>query len=46
MQAKIITSFDCLSESYFLAKSRSIVSNLTANAHYPEPLAVQFPTLA
>lgn len=40
MQAKLITSFKRLSESYFLAKAGSIVSNLTAYAHNQEPSAV------
>jgi hypothetical protein len=46
MQAKLITTFDRLSEPDFLAKSGTIVSSLTANAHYPEPWSVQVATLA
>ena len=46
MQAKLITTFDRLSESDFLAKSGAIVTALTGNAHYPEPWVVQVPTLA
>ena len=46
MQAKLITTFDHLNESDFLAKAGTIVTNLTANANYPEPWAVQVATLA
>lgn len=46
MQAKLITTFDHLSEADFLAKSGIIVISLTANTHYPEPWVVQVPTLA
>jgi hypothetical protein len=46
MQAKLITTFDNLSEADFLAKSGTIVSSLTANPHYPEPWVVQVPSLA
>ncbi len=46
MQAKLITTFDHLNESAFLAKAGTIVTNLTANANYPEPWAVQVATLA
>ena len=46
MQAKLITTFDRLSEPDFLAKSGTIVTALTANAHYPEPWVAQVPTLA
>jgi len=46
MQAKLITTFDHLNESDFLAKAGTIVTNLTANANYPEPWAVQVNTLA
>ncbi len=45
MQAKLMTTFDRLSEPDFLAKAGSIVTNLTANTHYPEPWVVQVPTL-
>jgi len=46
MQAKLITTFDHLNESDFLAKAGTIMTNLTANANYPEPWAVQVATLA
>ena len=46
MQAKLITTFDRLSEPDFLAKSGAIVTALTANPHYPELWVVQVPTLA
>jgi len=46
MQAKLINTFDHLNEADFLAKAGTIVSNLTANANYPEPWAVQVSTLA
>ena len=46
MQAKLITTFECLNESDFLAKAGTIVTNLTANPNYPEPWAVQVATLA
>ena len=46
MQAKLITTFDRLNESDFLAKAGTIVTNLTANPNYPEPWAVQVATLA
>jgi hypothetical protein len=46
MQSKLITTFDRLSEPDFLAKSGSIITNLTGNSHYPEPWVVQVPTLA
>ena len=46
MQAKLITTFDSLSEPDFLAKSGTIVSSLTANPNYPEPWMVQVPSLA
>ena len=46
MQAKLITTFDSLSEADFLAKSGTIVSNLSANPFYPEPWLVQVPSLA
>ena len=45
MQAKLITTFDSLSEPDFLAKSGTIVSSLTANPNYPEPWMVQVPSL-
>ncbi len=45
MQAKLITTFDSLSEPDFLAKSGTIVSSLTANPNYPEPCMVQVPSL-
>jgi len=46
MQAKLITTFDPLNESSYLAKAGTIVTALTANVYYPEPWAVQVPTLA
>ena len=46
MQAKLITTFDSLSEPDFVAKSGTIVSSLTANPNYPEPWVVQAPSLA
>jgi hypothetical protein len=46
MQAKLITTFDHLNESDFLAKAGTIVTDLTANPNYPEPWAVQVSTLA
>ena len=46
MQAKLITTFDHLSEPDFLAKAGAIVTALTANAQYPEPWAAQVATLA
>ena len=46
MQAKLITTFDHLNESDFLAKAGTIVTNLTANPNYPEPWALQVATLA
>ena len=46
MQAKLITTFDSLSEASYLAKAGSIVTALTANAYYPEPWVAQVPTLA
>ncbi len=46
MQAKLITTFDPLSEPDFLAKAGTIINALTANAYYPEPWVVQVPTLA
>ena len=46
MQAKLITTFERLNESDFLAKAGTIVTNLTANPNYPEPWAVQVATLA
>ena len=46
MQAKLITTFDSLSESDFLAKAGTIINALTANADYPEPWVAQVPTLA
>ena len=46
MQAKLITTFDRLSEAEFLAKTGTIVMSLTANSYYPEPWAAQVPTLA
>ena len=45
MQAKLITTFDRLNESDFLAKAGTIVTNLTANPNYPEPWALQVATL-
>jgi hypothetical protein len=46
MQVKLITTFERLNESDFLAKAGTIVTNLTANPNYPEPWAVQVATLA
>ena len=46
MQAKLITMFDSLSETSYLAKAGSIVTALTANVYYPEPWVAQVPTLA
>ena len=46
MQAKLITTFDRLSEPDFLAKAGAIVTALIGNTHYPEPWEVQVPTLA
>ncbi|RIZ70142.1 MAG: fibronectin type III domain-containing protein [Methylococcales bacterium] len=45
MQAKLITTFDSLNESSYLAKAGAIVTALTANVCYPEPRVVQVPTL-
>lgn len=46
MKAKLIVTFNHLSESDFLAKSGSIILSLTGNVHYPEPWIAQAPTLA
>ena len=46
MQAKLMTTFDRLSEPDFLAKSGRIVTHLTDNSHYPKSWVVQIATLA
>ena len=46
MQAKLIISFEHLSESDFLVKAETIISALTNNSHYVEPWPPQAPTLA
>jgi|APCry1669188910_1035180.scaffolds.fasta_scaffold09731_4 hypothetical protein len=45
MQAKLIVSFDRLSEVEYLAKAEFILASLTENPNYPEPWAAQVPTL-
>lgn len=46
MQAKLIISFEHLSESDFLVKAETIVTAMTGNSHYAEPWPPQAPTLA
>ena len=46
MQAKLIISFEHLSESDFLVKAETIVAALTGNSHYVLPWPPQAPTLA
>jgi hypothetical protein len=45
MQAKLIISFQRLSEAEFQAKAGRIIAALTGNPHYPEPWPPQVPTL-
>ncbi|MFM8332019.1 MAG: fibronectin type III domain-containing protein [Candidatus Methylumidiphilus sp.] len=46
MQAKLIISFQRLSEADFQAKAGHIIAALTANPHYPEPWLPQVPSLS
>jgi hypothetical protein len=46
MQAKLIISFQRLSEADFQAKAGHIVASLTGNSHYPEPWPAQVPSLS
>jgi len=46
MQAKLIISFEHLSEPDFLVKAENIVTAMTGNSHYSEPWPPQAPTLA
>jgi hypothetical protein len=46
MQAKLIISFEHLSESDFLVKAETIITSMTGNSHYPEPWPPQAPSLA
>jgi len=46
MQAKLIISFEHLSESDFLVKAETIITAMTDNSHYVEPWPPQAPTLA
>jgi len=45
MQAKLIISFQRLSEADFQAKAGHILASLTGNPHYPEPWPPQVPAL-
>jgi hypothetical protein len=45
MQAKLIISFQRLSEADFQAKAGHILASLTGNPHYPQPWAAQAPSL-
>ena len=45
MQAKLIISFQRLSEADFQAKAGHIIAALAANPHYPEPWPPQVPAL-
>jgi hypothetical protein len=45
MQAKLIISFQRLSEADFQAKAGHIIASLTGNPHYPEPWPPQAPSL-
>ena len=46
MQAKLIISFEHLSEPDFLVKAETIIAALTGNSHYAEPWPPQAPSLA
>lgn len=46
MQAKLIISFQRLSEADFQAKAGHIIASLTGNPHYPEPWPPQVPSLS
>ena len=46
MQAKLILTFERLSEADLQAKAGTIISSLTDNTHFPEPWLPQLPTLA
>ena len=46
MQAKLIISFEHLSEPDFLVKAETIITALTGNSHYAEPWPPQAPSLA
>jgi hypothetical protein len=46
MQAKLIISFQRLSEADFQAKAGHIIASLTGNPHYPEPWPPQAPSLS
>lgn len=46
MQAKLIITFERLSESDFQTKAGVIVAALTGNANFPEPWPAQVPSLA
>jgi hypothetical protein len=46
MQAKLIISFEHLSESDFLVKAETIIAAMTGNSHYAEPWPPQAPSLA
>ena len=46
MQAKLMITFDHLSESDFLAKSGTIVSAVTTNINFPVPWLPQIPSLS
>ena len=46
MQAKLIITFENLSEPNFLAKAELINTSLTGNANFPPPFPAEVPTLA
>ena len=46
MQAKLIVTFERLSEADFLAKTGLIIASLTGNAAFPEPWPAPVPSLA
>ena len=46
MQAKLLLTFDRLSEADMLAKTGAIISALSNNPNFPEPWLPQLPTLA
>jgi len=46
MQAKLLVSFERLSEADLLAKTGAIIAALTNNEHFSEPWLPQLPTLA